>query len=250
MRKLHLSLLAASAALLPQAANASLMYDNTVFLSAQGFGAAPRALTIQDNTSTVSGCVGVVGNTPTVGACQGADATVDGNKVIPVTGDEVNPKTIDGKKHDAPTASSLAITTASQIGVLYNATDPGSASGTNVTDITLKFFKVTDGTFLGSIDGQYDFANTQLGNGSAGYVFRVSDDEQSFVNAFLGTAGGARLTLEATIAGVHGGPESFSIVKLNSTAVPEPATWGMMLVGFGAAGASLRRRKRTVLQAA
>ena len=33
-------------------------------------------------------------------------------------------------------------------------------------------------------------------------------------------------------------------------AVPEPATWAMMLIGFGAAGVSLRRRTRTTLQAA
>lgn len=32
--------------------------------------------------------------------------------------------------------------------------------------------------------------------------------------------------------------------------VPEPATWAMMLVGFGAAGYSLRRRRRMTLQAA
>jgi hypothetical protein len=28
-----------------------------------------------------------------------------------------------------------------------------------------------------------------------------------------------------------------------SLTVPEPATWAMMLVGFGAAGAGLRRRR-------
>lgn len=33
-------------------------------------------------------------------------------------------------------------------------------------------------------------------------------------------------------------------------AVPEPATWAMMLIGFGAVGASLRRRRRTTLAAA
>jgi hypothetical protein len=30
-------------------------------------------------------------------------------------------------------------------------------------------------------------------------------------------------------------------------AVPEPATWGMMLLGFGAMGMVLRRRRRPVL---
>ncbi|QIK79131.1 PEP-CTERM sorting domain-containing protein [Sphingomonas piscis] len=42
-------------------------------------------------------------------------------------------------------------------------------------------------------------------------------------------------------------------LELSAPAVPEPATWAMMLVGFGAIGASVRRSRRTmrhVLQAA
>jgi hypothetical protein len=34
------------------------------------------------------------------------------------------------------------------------------------------------------------------------------------------------------------------------TAVPEPGTWAMMLMGFGAMGVSMRRRKATLRQAA
>ena len=37
--------------------------------------------------------------------------------------------------------------------------------------------------------------------------------------------------------------QSFTITLL-SAAVPEPATWAMMLVGFGAVGVSMRRHKR------
>jgi hypothetical protein len=32
--------------------------------------------------------------------------------------------------------------------------------------------------------------------------------------------------------------------------LPEPATWAMMLLGFGAIGASLRRRRRRIAAAA
>jgi len=32
--------------------------------------------------------------------------------------------------------------------------------------------------------------------------------------------------------------------------VPEPATWAMMLLGFGAIGLSMRHRRRKALQAA
>ena len=37
---------------------------------------------------------------------------------------------------------------------------------------------------------------------------------------------------------------NFSIAQ--NAAVPEPATWAMMLIGFGGIGVSLRRRKRMV----
>jgi hypothetical protein len=35
------------------------------------------------------------------------------------------------------------------------------------------------------------------------------------------------------------------VAALNSSAVPEPATWGMMILGFGAIGAAMRRREMT-----
>ena len=35
-----------------------------------------------------------------------------------------------------------------------------------------------------------------------------------------------------------------------TTAVPEPGTWAMMLLGFGAIGAAMRRRRRPILQMA
>jgi hypothetical protein len=36
-------------------------------------------------------------------------------------------------------------------------------------------------------------------------------------------------------------------IPVNTGAVPEPATWAMMLIGFGAAGYSLRRRRKILL---
>lgn len=52
-----------------------------------------------------------------------------------------------------------------------------------------------------------------------------------------------------TISSQEGGSDN-SFVLDNITiagAVPEPATWAMMLIGFGAVGAAMRRRKRTEL---
>jgi hypothetical protein len=38
------------------------------------------------------------------------------------------------------------------------------------------------------------------------------------------------------------------LVTISALGVPEPATWGLMLVGFGGLGAALRRRARTPLR--
>jgi hypothetical protein len=45
------------------------------------------------------------------------------------------------------------------------------------------------------------------------------------------------------------GQNSFEIDDISGSAVPEPATWAMMITGFGLAGAAIRRR-RTVLSVA
>jgi hypothetical protein len=39
---------------------------------------------------------------------------------------------------------------------------------------------------------------------------------------------------------------AFETANFAVGAVPEPATWAMMLLGFGAVGYSMRRRKATV----
>jgi hypothetical protein len=57
-----------------------------------------------------------------------------------------------------------------------------------------------------------------------------------------------------TVTGTTGGEAAFSgnLSFASVSAIPEPATWGMMLVGFGAVGYSMRRRKvgNLALQAA
>ena len=251
MKRLLITLLSGAAvALMASPASASLVYNSQIQLSAQGFGTAPRDLTVQQrgNSSTESGCVGVSGSSINVGGCMGTDAAFDPNGVINGGGDEPNPLT-DNQKYGIPTASSLGITSAADIGILFNATDPAGGP-INLTDVTLKFYS-TAGVLLGSIDGSNNFLSSFAGNGVAGFVFTVSADEQAYVNSLL--TGGTRFALEASLTGATGGPDTFKIINLrNPTGVPEPATWAMMLVGFGAVGFGLRRRRSAAprLQAA
>ena len=145
-----------------------------------------------------------------------------------------------------PTTGSLGITTANQIAVLFNATEPNSDS-INVTDLTLKFFTST-GTFLGAIDGQQNFASSFAGNGVAGFTFVVDQAQQTFVNSLLALGGaGTKLALEASITNFAGGPESFLIYNLSTGApnppfvIPEPTT--VALLGLGLLGFAASRRK-------
>ena len=70
-------------------------------------------------------------------------------------------------------------------------------------------------------------------------MFRVSDDELTFVNGLLATGGATTLALEASIEDATGGPESFVI--LNVAAIPEPETYALLLAGLTALGAMRRR---------
>jgi hypothetical protein len=64
--------------------------------------------------------------------------------------------------------------------------------------------------------------------------------------------GGADLRQCAVSGACTTGPVGFSLSARNpnptGAAVPEPATWAMMIVGFGAIGASMRRRQSRRVQ--
>ena len=251
MKKVH-SLAVIAACLVSGMASASLIFDETIMLSAQGFGTAPRDLTVQGGGETESGCVAVnaMGQiTIGPGSCTAEALVFDANGVQNTGGSETPPLD-DNQKFGIPTLSSLDITTASQIAILFNGTEP-AGDRAFVTDITLNFFSTT-GVLLGAIDGSFDFLNSFQGNGSAGFVFRVSDDELAFVNGLIALPGDAILSLNASLTNVSGGPDSFLIANLGTAPpctvdcgpqqIPEPGS--LALLGLGALGLLAIRRKQ------
>jgi hypothetical protein len=99
----------------------------------------------------------------------------------------------------------------------------GSVGGTTVGQRTL-FGVFQNGSLHWNNSASIDF-------GSKG-VLTVALNDVTFGNGFFG--------LSSTPATVYG---TFSFAGASAGAVPEPASWAMMLVGFGAVGAVVRRRR-------
>ncbi len=119
----------------------------------------------------------------------------------------------------------------------------------------------------GSFNGSFDFTNSDpgiysilLGSSTPGVTFSAAQ-----LIGINGTAGSYSLTgggtnvMQLAQTLIVGGQYEFSFTGSNPLlsavangnvtiqAVPEPATWAMMLIGFGGIGLAMRRRRRPVL---
>jgi hypothetical protein len=125
-------------------------------------------------------------------------------------------------------------------------------------------FIVNDPATLWSAGSDIPYSRESTANGidpvASGYGQYTADGFTANYGALVGDAGGTLFLIgtgptvltglsgELTVGywdsdyGDNSGTQSLSIF-----AVPEPAAWAMMLVGFGAAGATLRRRRGRAL---
>lgn len=248
--KLAAAALASAAFAAP--ANASIIFDSVIYDTGTGFGAEPRLLTTQERgprkDGTESACVGVSGGATAVGSgqCISDSQIFQGNGLSNQGGDEVNPGR-EGNKYNTPTIGEVGWDGAEDIGLIFNATEPGG-NDLSIDDVTLKFF--LDGLLLAAIDGSMTFDATMAGNGVAGFLLVVDEEQQQFLNgSVFGLDDFARiqLALETTISGVHGGPESFWAANLGrdggstststgstgGTPVSAPAAFALFALGLG-----------------
>ena len=118
-------------------------------------------------------------------------------------------------------------------------TIPGGASATLTSNRALSNFSLYMGspdTFnsIRFIGDNYDFTLTG-GQISEGYVGQSWDWGQR-INFNFGGANVKQIVLMS-------GQNSFEVDNFAAAAVPEPASWALMIMGFGTAGAMIRRRR-------
>ena len=190
---------------------------NLVFkaLIGAGFAAAlgistPAAATISCSNTDIS---------PTASACAGFYA-----------GNVIN----GAPANDATLTSALA-----SLGFTYtgdaNGIEQFDAAGATVIDFgTLLFGQTIIGVHFGNGVGSPGYGLGPRGKGDG--------DDTAFYLFDAGTVGLDTFTL------AFGASSTVTLFKTGSPppppSVPEPATWAMMLMGFGAAGAALRRNRR------
>jgi len=87
-------------------------------------------------------------------------------------------------------------------------------------------------------------ANVSSCNPFGGGACAISNANPSLGRAITGRALGANLD-ELTFAQVVNGSQDLTF-SASIAAVPEPATWAMMIAGFGVVGAAARRRRTNV----
>lgn len=222
MRKLMASMVVAAAAMVPTGANATVSAWN-------GTGSNDTISWGQLGGSGTSVSPGV-----TVTSSSGVNATVTNS-----TGGQME-RLDQGSGWSGSFANGAQLLYNAATGALtLNFLTPVSAAGALIQTNYLVDFTATVTTNDGS---SFDVA----GNSSS-----CGCDANPFLGAFSSSANISSITFTTTnsVNSNDFAIGSLQLIDGSVAAVPEPATWAMMIVGFGAIGLSMRHRKRATAAA-
>lgn len=130
-------------------------------------------------------------------------------------------------------AATLGLDRLSDVAVLSNGLFAASAFGDNLLILSGRSFKLLEVTQTGTVVSSYDLSSFKS-------LVDPTNSGGKFEGLTLDDAGNIYL-----VSDDGDGPNQSYLVKLtlNRAAVPEPASWAMMVGGFGMLGAAMRRRK-------
>ncbi len=168
-------------------------------------------------------CPGAAASACVVGSPTGALSLDAASPVTFITGDGANPTSpvLSGRPtFNGPIA---VLFDTDQAGVGFDGGFFNAAGSTGITAFA------RDGSLLGTV------ANTGLGIEFLGLV--TNDGQNRIAGVFLDLVGAepAGFAIDNLRFGVRG--------QVVTPGIPEPTTWAMMILGFGAIGGSLRRRR-------
>ena len=193
--------------------------DSFVDLGAQGFGNAPRMLTLQ-TTGTETG------------------------SVTPI--DVVHDNAVAGSnKSTTPTLGTLGWATGADVGIGFNSDQTGG-NGITLQSLVLTIYDGTTAVGSFSLAAPVVFTAADLalqqGNGQAVFNFHLTLAQQAQFDA-LGVSSGFFAGLASTLSGADDGPDTFvGFAQEGQTVVPEPSALLLAGTALLGVGYSLRHR--------
>jgi hypothetical protein len=222
---------------------ATALYD----VGGTGFGNFPRVLTLQDSPTETGAVVpDAFGSPVNIGQAENG-----------------------ANQMATPTLQSIGWGTGGDVGIGFNSGEPGNGpnAGLTLNTLVLTIFNGTTAVKTFSLANSITFTGQDLaletGNGTALWRFVLDDTQAAEYTAFILSQGIGALNYRAGLSASLGNPvttegsfESFLFFHNSdgvpcftcgptvTSAVPEPTTWAMMLLGFAGVGFMAYRRKR------
>jgi hypothetical protein len=132
-------------------------------------------------------------------------------------------------------------------GTLNGTIDFSSVLGATIDQSIANFFTFNDGTghnYEFSLDSVTTTAYTNTPGVSTGFTLYLLGATGDAVKGYASTPTSLTLVFGNTGTSAYSAAATLAVPPAPIPSVPEPATWALTLVGFGAMGAAMRRRPR------